>query len=560
MVVPHSSLNTLACSSRAIGPKRGPRVLSSRRFPTGYGPTVLHCVCGSRRCSARCLSSPDELVRVAALPLIGQGPCSTVAMAAATETIVGERLIMPELRRIDDYLLWSRRAQQVLVQWDQWSMVSGILVKPKDPATVDGWIRRDQKALTSLTMKVADPLYISGKLQEKETSREVWLQLHTMFDEWAADNIMQKRKEWNTYRMNPCRTFHAHIEAVQRLAFELGAMGKSESDHEQAYKMLESVPSLYDNVLQPLRSSMDLRNLDLSLVMRRLTQLDLQIQPQPEPPVVMNVVGFRGRGRVGGRGRSRDRGRGGGQRSAGLYQATTPPPHSTVSSESTGSVCHYCGKLGHTERECYVKYPDRAPSDWGHHERRRRDFHARNTARNQSVNMVDSISSQFRRTVELDDDSYVNCVDDRNMKRESNGVWLLDSGATQHLTFSRDVFSSYRPSDETVFGVGQSRMKAVGRGIVPMRWHFPDGSSIVRDLDDVWHVPNIERQFISLASLLELPDTGVEWRDGHFYVQATWRTAALRQHWRACWSPFILGISGARPNWGASCSSIPLTI
>ena len=34
MIDPHSGLNTLACSSRAISPKMGPRVLSSCRFPT----------------------------------------------------------------------------------------------------------------------------------------------------------------------------------------------------------------------------------------------------------------------------------------------------------------------------------------------------------------------------------------------------------------------------------------------------------------------------------------------------------------------------------------------
>ena len=51
-----------------------------------------------------------------------------------------------------------------------------------------------------------------------------------------------------------------------------------------------------------------------------------------------------------------------------------------------------------------------------------------------------------------------------------------------------------------------------------MRWHFPNGSSFDGDLEDVWHVPDIERQFISFVKLLEVKDSTVNFVDRHMYV------------------------------------------
>ena len=76
--------------------------------------------------------------------------------------------------------------------------------------------------------------------------------------------------------------------------------------------------------------------------------------------------------------------------------------------------------------------------------------------------------------------------------------WLLDSGCSYHMTPYRDWFSSYDSIEGGVILLGNNvSCKVFGIGSVKIKMH--DG--IIRTLTNVWHVPDLKRNLISLSAL-----------------------------------------------------------
>jgi hypothetical protein len=96
--------------------------------------------------------------------------------------------------------------------------------------------------------------------------------------------------------------------------------------------------------------------------------------------------------------------------------------------------------------------------------------------------------------------------------RQSKGDWLLDSGATEHMTFDRGSYSSYeeleRPrkvrlaNGKIEIGIGKGTVRAV----------TSTGRSV--RLEDVLHVPTIDRKLLSLSTTTDKGKTVVIRSDG----------------------------------------------
>jgi ATP-binding cassette subfamily B (MDR/TAP) protein 1 len=83
---------------------------------------------------------------------------------------------------------------------------------------------------------------------------------------------------------------------------------------------------------------------------------------------------------------------------------------------------------------------------------------------------------------------------------EAATSWLLDSGASYHVTPFRSQFRSYTARSLEPVHVGNSQHCAV-IGIGTVELNLPSGSTIV--LHDVRHVPELLRSLISVGQLDE---------------------------------------------------------
>ncbi|VFR03144.1 unnamed protein product [Cuscuta campestris] len=146
-------------------------------------------------------------------------------------------------------------------------------------------------------------------------------------------------------------------------------------------------------------------------------------------------------------------------------------------------ICHYCQKPGHIERFCRKKKRDMS--------RERKDKNENSEQKPEEKNTTALASS--------DDDLFV--IGDHGLLNVAcdDCTWVIDSGASYHITSHREYFSSYTSGDFGHVRMGNDgSSKIIGMGDVCLE--TSTGCRLV--LRDVRHVPDIRLSLIS-AGLLD---------------------------------------------------------
>jgi len=83
--------------------------------------------------------------------------------------------------------------------------------------------------------------------------------------------------------------------------------------------------------------------------------------------------------------------------------------------------------------------------------------------------------------------------------------WILDSGASANMTCRREILTSYRPltpPKRIVIGDGRS-IDAIGIGRATLEVHVSNGNYRHTILQDVYHVPDLNANLLSVQHLTE---------------------------------------------------------
>jgi hypothetical protein len=132
--------------------------------------------------------------------------------------------------------------------------------------------------------------------------------------------------------------------------------------------------------------------------------------------------------------------------------------------------CWKCGKTGHYKKDCKSKKVEKPKGS-------------------------DSTSSTEEKTSTKEGgDVYL----ESTSTHADHDVWLIDSGASYHMTPHREWFSEYEKYDGgDVFLGDDSTLKILGRGRVKLL--LKDGR--IRTLPRVLHIPKLARSLISVSKM-----------------------------------------------------------
>lgn len=98
-----------------------------------------------------------------------------------------------------------------------------------------------------------------------------------------------------------------------------------------------------------------------------------------------------------------------------------------------------------------------------------------------------------------DSGDYLFSVGGNSRTTKSSCVWLVDSNATQHMTFSKEYMKNYKnmsPVDVRLADDGV--IQAIGAGDIVMSMKTPSGIKQGM-LREVWHIPNLSRYLFSVG-------------------------------------------------------------
>jgi hypothetical protein len=232
----------------------------------------------------------------------------------------------------------------------------------------------------------------------------------------------------------------AHLDRFDELVVAMEAVGDAMDEPRQLVILLGSLPSSYDMLVSIIEN---MTTISLIEVKEKLLKEHVKLENAEMVEETAFKARFRGQPHKKG-GRGFRKGRGGGR------------PHHVAETKPFGGRCFNCNQTGHKKKDC--TRPQGGRSGAG-----------------EVLFMANT--------------------------RVSGSGWLLDSGASSHMSPSRSDFETYAQLNEMIevrIADGEA-LTAVGVGNV--RLVLPDGTTAV--VSEVLHIPGLDRRLMSVAKLVQ---------------------------------------------------------
>ena len=176
-----------------------------------------------------------------------------------------------------------------------------------------------------------------------------------------------------------------------------------------------------------------------------------------------------------------------------MYHGNNSNKHSAPKHERM--LCHGCNRPGHFIRDCpttqshdgYESQPQPNNPPTRPRSRRPRPRNNRHRA---------------KMACEMSDEKFVFCTK-RNGKAGKWSDWIIDSGASCHMTWEKELFFEYRELSGSTVKVGDGRtVEAMGEGTVRISVYRDDGKLHTLSMVNVLHVPELSCNLMSVRQVV----------------------------------------------------------
>ncbi|KAG6432970.1 hypothetical protein SASPL_104566 [Salvia splendens] len=353
-----------------------------------------------------------------------------------------------------NYSIWKPSMLDLLYCKDLYLPLQGDEAKPKDMSD-DDWIIMHRKTVGYIRRFIEHSIFHHFANEEK--ADVLWKKIEAMFERKNALNKASIIRKIVRLRYVESANMTEHLNAYQGLINQSINMKISLDDEVIALLLLSSLPDSWDTLVVSISNSAPGGALTLQMVKDCLLNEESRRREQDHSSETKAMVA-----------ENSDRGR-----SKNRNSQNTRDKSRGKSKHKKDFKCHYCGGLNHYERDCRKKKRDQTR---GNNENAEKDTTA----------------------VATDGDVVVVCDDACVSSSCQQTDWIVDSGASYHITPYRDMFASY-----TGGSFGKVRMANHGvtevAGIGDIHLLTNTGCKLV--LRDVRHVPDIRLNIISTGKL-----------------------------------------------------------
>jgi hypothetical protein len=364
---------------------------------------------------------------------------------------------------------------------------------------IDAWIKDDNLAIHYLFNTCLEEQQSS--LLTCETSNAIWTSVTNQYQRNSIERRHAIQQQFLNLTFNAEQGVRAHVERIKLLSKELTDAGCPTDEGSICNKILTSLPDAFVGFFTAWEST--------SAADRTLANLTTRLCNEEERNK---------RRRVNGSSSSDNQAFWGGipnspqssapgpsHRSSSNTNSRPYPPQGgrrgsggrNVRFESSNQGnprrngnCNYCDIYGHWEKECRFKKEDEATRA--------------NTRANSAAYEKRDLSANF---VQLDLAgpnvglvAHSACLSPRAL---SYSDFYLDSGATQHMSHQRSLFTNFQPIQpglKWISGIGQSRVEILGTGNIIIT-SLAEGAHQTITLLDALYAPSLGINLVSVGSI-----------------------------------------------------------
>lgn len=340
---------------------------------------------------------------------------------------------------------WIDYYEDVLIGKGLWGFTEKELVKPKDGESTtayDADVQKDSKAVAILKRAAgqAGRVHLIGL----RTSKAVIEKLREVNETSQAERVQSLLTRFHGFKSY--ESIDISASKLTQLQTEIGLAMPEEkpSDISKKAVLIQSLPEQYQSTVFALKAA-GLTGLSFETVVQRLRDVESAMEPkEAEESIARSARNTPYRG-------------GGGQ----------------GKKDREMRECFHCRRPGHLKSDCWALHPEKKPKGQ-RGQRGQRQEQQEET----SYAAWAAISTQSIRPTD----------------------WVLDSGATRHMTGERDWFVDYSPFQGQVTIADGKILRIQGKGTIKV---FIDGDKVPTPITEVFHVPDIGYNLLSISQLTE---------------------------------------------------------
>lgn len=287
---------------------------------------------------------------------------------------------------------------------------------------------------------------------------EAWRTLRNHFERDTLANKLFLKKQYFRSEMREGTSMEDHLKQMKEITDRLASIGAPVAEEDQVVTLLGSLPRSYSTLVTALEARVE--EVSLGFIQQALIHEEQKQSGLNEKvPSVLKDAALMGSQQLRGR------------------------------QQKKQIRCYYCNEIGHFRRNC--------PKESGAHAAR-------------TAGMTES-----------DTDDFVFVASKDSAVSSPMEQWLVDSGASSHMTREQTYFTDYRKFDKPEkVGLGDGRtVEAVGIGNIRLKMKYKTSPPNKARLSQVLHVPQLACNLFSVRAAVSNGNT-VKFGDSRCWIRA----------------------------------------
>ena len=347
---------------------------------------------------------------------------------------------------------WKVQCQMALMKDSLWNIVTGAEVAPpvEERDKHARYLAKRDMALAVIVLSVEPSLlYLLGEPVNPQT---VWEKLRNQFQKKTWANKLSLRRRLYSLRLKDGDSVQDHIKALTEIFNELSIVDDPVTEEDRVVHLLASLPDSFGMLVTALESSAEVP--EMEVVTERLLHAERKMSE-----------------------RDGDR-----------------DDRALFSKRGKGPQCYYCGKFGHIRKNC-LKLQKRSENP---------------KVKKNVKYMANKTEARPRKRSSSSSSESVGLITAHAMSTgrptaDTADYWIVDSGATCHMSNKRVIyadFQNFQKPRSVTLGDGHS-LEATWQGTVRLEVKLPSGKSKSCKLRDVFYVPKLSYNLLSVSKAAE---------------------------------------------------------